>query len=190
MEDKLLRRKDKNPNSRGCQDIGIAPGEGGRNIEAILAGVNSGDIKALVVLSVGHKMPEDIRSKLAAALGKVKVGILIDCMKTELVRNAQTTIAAVAYAETHGTYTNYAGRLQRIQPTMPLGGEARPGWEILRELLKAMKAEVNYPSAWAVTREMLDKTPAYSGLGIKEIGPQGALPPSAVKTQKGSGEKS
>jgi len=188
MEDKILRRVDKNPNSKGCQDIGIAPEEGGRDLEGILAGVNSGDIKALVVLSVGHKMPAETRGKIAAALGKVKVGILIDCMKTELVQNAQWTIAAVAYAETHGTYTNYAGRLQRLQPTMPLGGEARPGWEILRDLMKAMKFDANYTSAWAVTREMLAKTAAYAGLDIKDIGPQGAAS-GAKDKQAGTGEK-
>lgn len=177
MEDKLLRRKDKNPNSKGCQDIGIAPGEGGRDIEGILAGVDSGDIKALVVIGVGHKMPEDIRKRIAAAFKKVEAGVLIDCMNTELSHNAKWTIAATAYAETHGTYTNYSGRIQRIQPTMPLGGEAKPGWEILRNIIAAMGAKVNYPSAWAVTREILEKSPAYKGIALNDIGPQGAVVP-------------
>jgi len=175
MEDNMLVRKDKNPNSKGCQNIGMAPGEEGRDLDGILDDADSGDIKALVVLSVGYKMPEDVRSRIARALEKVEVGVLIDCMDTELAHKADWTLASVAYAETHGTYTNYAGRVQRLQPTMPLGGEARPGWELLRDLLNGMGAVVDYPSAWAVTREMLENCPAYEGLTLQNIGPQGAI---------------
>ena len=177
MEDELLRRKDKNPNSKGCQDIGMVPAEGGKDLDAILAGVDSGEIKALVVLSVGHKMPEDIRNRIADALKKVEVGVLVDCVTSDLSHNADWTLASVAYAETHGTYTNYAGRVQRLGPTMPLGGEARPGWELLRDLMSAMGEKVEYPSAWAVTREILENTPAYEGITMKDIGPRGAVKP-------------
>ncbi len=188
LEDNILLRKDKNPNSRGCRDIGMIPPEEGRDLEGIISAVNSGDIKALVVISVGHKAPEDLRSQLAGALAKAEVGVLIDCMSTDMTKSADWALASVAYAETHGTFTNYAGRIQRIKPTMPLGGETRPGWELLRDILENLGAKADYPSAWSVTREILEKTPAYAGITLQDIGPQGAAPPSPEKEEKSEAE--
>jgi len=173
MEDGILLRKDKNPNSRGCQDIGMGPGEGGRDLEGILKGVEDGKIKALVVLAVGHKAPDELRKRLAAALGKVEFGVLIDCMRTEMSDLASLVLANLAHVEIQGTYTNYAGRIQRLLPTVPQKGEAKPGWEIIRDLMAKLGSAVKYSSAWAVTKEVLG-APAYKGLEVSDIGSQGA----------------
>jgi len=188
MEDNILMRKDKNPNSRGCQDMGMSSPEGARDLEGIISGVDSGDIKALVVIGVGHKVPEDLRSRLAGALEKAEVGILVDCMSTQMTKSANWALASVAYAETDGTFTNYAGRIQRIRPTMPLGGETRPGWEILRDMIENLGGGADYPSAWAVTREILENTPAYAGITLQDIGPGGAVPPSPEKDEGAEAE--
>jgi predicted molibdopterin-dependent oxidoreductase YjgC len=173
MEDQVLLRKDRNPNSRGCQDIGMAPKAGGRDLDGILKGVEEGAIKALVVLAVGHKVPDNMRKRIANALKKVEFGVLIDCMKTEMSAQANLVLAQLAYAETHGTFTNYAGRIQRLMPGVPQKGEAKPGWELLRDLLVKLGSTTKYPNSWAITKEILD-APAYKGLELKDIGPQGA----------------
>ena len=152
----------------------MKPKNGGRDLDGILRGVEEGAIKGLVVLAVGHKFPEDIRGRIAAALKKVQYGLLIDCMRTEMSDCADLVLAKLAYAETHGTYTNSAGRIQRLMPTIPQKGEAKPGWEILRDLLIKMGPAVKYPSAFAVTKEIFDKV--YKGLEPKDLGPQGVLP--------------
>lgn len=175
MEDNLLLRKDKNPNSKGCQDLGMAPLQGGKDLDGILKGVNDGSIKGLVVLAVGNKMPADIRKKIASALANAEFGLLIDCMKSELSASADLVLASLAYAETAGTYTNYAGRVQRLMPTpVPQRGEARQGWELLRDVIVKLGVPVRYSTAWAVTEELLGAVPVYKGIALNDIGSQGA----------------
>ena len=60
---------------------------------------------------------------------------------------------------------------------MPLVGEARPAWELIRDFIMEMGADAKYPSAWAVTRELLENTPAYEGIIMQDIGPCGAVKP-------------
>ncbi|MFH1538114.1 MAG: 2Fe-2S iron-sulfur cluster-binding protein, partial [bacterium] len=61
IEDHLLRRVDKHPNTRGALDLGMTPGDGGRDVDGILQLAKEGKLKVLLVFN------QDIVGKKGAA---------------------------------------------------------------------------------------------------------------------------
>ncbi|MEE8147651.1 MAG: 2Fe-2S iron-sulfur cluster-binding protein, partial [Longimicrobiales bacterium] len=69
-EDEILIKADKNPNTHGCADLGLVPADGGRDLDAILAGCRDGAIKALVVChhDLGHLFADGDQAEALSGL--------------------------------------------------------------------------------------------------------------------------
>jgi predicted molibdopterin-dependent oxidoreductase YjgC len=89
-------------------------------------------------------------------------------------------LPAAAWAEREGTATDWEGRAQRIAPVRPTVGVARPDWEILAALARAMGRDLGFASiddvrAEAATllapREVSPRVTAWTGTGLpKRLG--------------------
>ena len=63
MEDGILRRKNKTPNSTGVVEIGLGPSNGGVDLNAAFQGVMEGSFKAIYLLGpgvLGSGAPENL----------------------------------------------------------------------------------------------------------------------------------
>ncbi len=168
LHDNFLIKADKNPNTRGLQALGLL--NGGPSATDILAAAEKGEVKALLVFGADLATafaPE----KLDAALEHVQV-IVCDTDYTEMTNYADVILPIGAATETDGTFTNCAGRVQRIKQAFPPPQQSKPGWEVLATLGGKLGGfePVSISEAFA---EAAKNTPAFAGLTYGKLGEQG-----------------
>jgi NADH-quinone oxidoreductase subunit G len=197
-EDDFLIRADKSPNSSGALQVGVKPGDGGLDLSGIINGIDEGTIKALYVLE------DDIASdpKFAAVLPNLELLIAHSSVRNRTTQLADIVFSSSTYAEKHGTFTNFEGRVQRITPAVatlendrardgfsmsrwdkfasqndrwgrPIKKDARPTWRILTAIGSAMGAKMKYVTSEDVFREIAERIPAFRGLDYYKLGTRG-----------------
>lgn len=121
-----------------------------------------------------------MKSDPAACMGKEaleKMGLLVvqDLFLTETAKLADVVLPAASFAEVEGTFTNLAGRVQRVGKALRPPGEAKPDVQILAELAGVMGGDFGYASAPAVLTEIAKLAPMYRDIGRGDLG-EGGVP--------------
>ncbi len=175
FHDNFLIKADKNPNTRGLQVMGLL--NGGASASDILAAAEKETVKALLVFGA-DLVTACGQEKLDAALGNVEV-VVFDTDYSGTTEYADVVLPIGTAPETDGTFTNYAGRIQRSRQAFPPPGEAKPGWEVLSQL-GAKFGGTEYISNAEVFAELANKSPASVGLTYSKIGSHGVQLPGLV----------
>lgn len=133
-------------NSQGLLKMGVAsdlaPGGQatavqGRDLQAILAAIEGGEIRTLFVAGANPlTFPESGRWQ--KALEKLETLIVQDCLASELTEMAQIVLPGVTFAEKNGTVTSSAHKLSPLVAAIAPCGSARPDQQILGDLLTRM----------------------------------------------------
>lgn len=180
-EDDILIKADKNPNSHGCADLGLVPGKGRRGLKGILAGCRDGSIKALVVChhDLGHLFADGDQ---AEALSGLEALVFLGSLPTSTQALATVVLPAAVYVEREGTFTNFAGRVQRFWQALEPLGEAIAEWDIWVGLAEALGLECTYRSAGEVFDALAQAVEAYAGLSYDMLGADGE--PAGVAVAK------
>jgi NADH-quinone oxidoreductase subunit G len=154
------------PNAFGTALLALE--QGAVSLPEALAG---GKIKGIIALEadLSLELPPEIRV-LAAA----------DWMPTHLIESAEIVLPVTSWVEMNGTYINHEGRAQRfkqvMQPGLPIrgltpelhpprthrhdppGGEMRPSWRIVSDLLKLLwdeqSEEAGYGEKWKLLESL------------------------------------
>jgi NADH-quinone oxidoreductase subunit G len=171
-EDDLLLRADRNPNTRGAQDMGLpAPAE---HLEALEQAIDQGTIKVL------YASETDLTAAFGAETAS-RLAAQLDCLilQTSHTRpgceQAHVILPSTSYAERDGTFTNFQGRIQRINAALRPLGEAWPAWRIYTHLAQGLGQEWTYTSAEAVLADIASAISGYQGLSYAKIGDFGCL---------------
>ena len=199
-EDEFLIRADKTPNSTGAAAVGVRPAEGGLDAAGILKGIQSGTIKALYV------MDDDLAASAEwkSALESLDYLVVHSALANATTEHADVVLASSTYAEKHGTFMNFQGRVQRLRPAVatlehdraldgfsmsrwdkfaskndrwgrPVKRDARPSWRILAAVGSAFGSKMRYTTSEEVFREIAESVPAFKGLSYLKIGTMGAV---------------
>jgi NADH-quinone oxidoreductase subunit G len=134
------------------------PAKPGKNARDIFAGIESGEIKALLVFgsnpvrSFGVK-PETLR--------KLEFLFVADLFPTETAELADVVLPAASFAEKSGTITNTCGQVQALKRTMRKAG-TRSDFEILMALAAAFGANWPYRSSEDVLKEIIAQVRGYA----------------------------
>jgi NADH-quinone oxidoreductase subunit G len=123
------------PNRRGAELAGLVPGPGGVTAEQLLEGAGASGCRCLFVAdgdpgSSIHSTATVERLRVADFL------IVMGWAETPLTAVADLALPSATHAEKQGTFVNVQGRLQRFERAFPPPGEARPGVDILVDLLR------------------------------------------------------
>jgi len=170
--DDFLIKADKNPNTRGLQAMGLL--NGGASAADVLAAAEKGTVKVLLVFAV-DLVPAFGPEKLDAALGNVEV-VVFDTDYSGTTEYADMVLPIGTAPETDGTFTNYAGRVQRIRQAFAPPGDAKPGWEVLSQL-GVKCGGTDYLASTEVFAELANKSPAFAGLTSGKLGSHGVQLP-------------
>jgi NADH-quinone oxidoreductase subunit G len=170
--DEVLLRADKNPNTQGCLDQGLARDGVSRILEACLAG----EIRTLVLQ--GPELLE--RPEAMEALARVSFVAVLAVHDVPALQSAHAALPAATWAEADGTFTNFDGRVQRIRRAVPPPDEARPRWELAEELLRRLGAPLGTASAREVFAHLSRSVPGYEGLDYRAIGMAGVRRPGGT----------
>jgi NADH-quinone oxidoreductase subunit G len=172
-------------NSRGAADMGVLPGtlpgyspitddaararfesawqakipaKPGRNAREVTAGIESGQVKALLVFGSNPVKTFKISK---AALSKLALVMVVEIFPTETTEVADLVLPATSFAEKSGTVTNTCGQVQALKKTMRKAG-TRSDLEILLALARLFGQKWHYQSADDVMREIIAKVPGYA----------------------------
>jgi NADH-quinone oxidoreductase subunit G len=140
-------------------DLGLVPGEGGKDVAGILDGAVSGDIGVVYLLAAD----EIDASKLANAF-VVYQGHHGDAG----AHVADVILPGAAYTEKEGTYVNTEGRVQRGRRATFPPGDAREDWSILRALSDVLGKTLPYDNLGQVRARMAEVAPVLDQLDIVE----------------------
>jgi NADH-quinone oxidoreductase subunit G len=172
-------------NSRGAADMGLLPGslpgyaslgdaearqhfetiwgaklsaQPGRDLRGILDSIQSGEIKALMVLGSNPGKTYNFDPSKLRALEFLAVA---DLFSTETADEADVFLPATSFAEKSGTVTNTCGQVQAIKRTMRKPG-TRSDLEIVLALARQFGHPWPYQSADDVLREIIANVRGYS----------------------------
>jgi NADH-quinone oxidoreductase subunit G len=173
--DDILIKAEKVANGRGARDLGIAPGAGGRNAQAILDGCASGDVKLLFAIGSADLLRAFPPEQVTAALSKLETLIVQDATASALTERAVIVLPGLVWAEKDGSFTNHAGRVQRIRRALePQSGLVSDGEIFVRLGARLRKAKPEPFDARKVLQEIAAAVPAYAGLSFEKLGSRGA----------------
>src|SRR5207249_2051221 len=133
------------------------PSQPGRDTRSILAGVESGDIKALLVFGSN---PVKTFKFGKAMLGKLSFLVVAELFQTETAELADVVLPATSFAEKAGTFTNTCGQVQAIKKTMRKAG-TRSDLEILLALARQFDRKLPYNAPDDVLRKVIGRVPGY-----------------------------
>jgi NADH-quinone oxidoreductase subunit G len=161
------------PNVRGARDLGFpvaVAGDGGPDVSAFRAAVESGQVKALYVFDPGPAGTIGDTSWIVEArrTGRLPLLIVQGVLLTDLAKAADVVLPGTAWVEKDGAYVNDQGRLQAASRAIRAPGEAQEDWQILVNVGLALGAAFTYTSSAEIRGELaaaMAANPAYADLG-------------------------
>lgn len=169
-EDHLLRRTDKYPNSVGMRTLGLLPGAQGMGTREMLYAASEGRLAALLVFE--EDLVTALSGELAVAESLKNLELLVahDLFLTATAKLAHVVLPGLSFYEKEGTFTNFAGRIQRLQPALEPFGDAIPLVEFLQRLACRLELPLMEGSIEAVWNELARSVSAYTSVTYKSIG--------------------
>ncbi len=170
--DNLLVKAEKAANARGARDMGLQPKSGGLGLPAMLEAAAAGRLKLLYVCGADLWETAD-RALLGKALDQLEYLIVQDITRSPLAERAHLVLPSLTWAEKVGTFTNHAGRVQRLQRAIePLNDQPSDGEIFTRILSRLGEGRWAFQPS-AVLEEIAAAVPAYAGLSYARVGPLG-----------------
>jgi NADH-quinone oxidoreductase subunit G len=157
----------------------ISPVEG-LGFDEMMAAAQEGDLRAMWIM--GADPANDCRVA-GDALGRIPFLVVQDLFLTDTASLAEVVLPAASFAETDGSFTNLAGRLQAIRAAMRPPAQAQPDWWIIVEAAKRM-VQGKRQRAWDfagpadVLGEIAKALPGYRGVDYATMGHMGWQPPA------------
>jgi NADH-quinone oxidoreductase subunit G len=134
-------------NQRGAWDMGVHPGfgpgyaaleQGGLDCTGMLMAADAGNMDGMYVVGedVAGMYPD--RAFAERALGKVDFLVVQDAFMTDTARLADLILPGALSGEKSGTYTNQAGRVQRLVSLQKPPGLARVDMKIMEDFASSV----------------------------------------------------
>lgn len=191
--DGFLIQAEKVANARGAREMGVRPGEGGKDLAAMLAAAASGDVKLLYVVGSDALAKVAEAEALQEALDTIETLIVQDTNAAPWKDKAAIVLPGHVWAEKDGTFTNHEGRVQRIRRAMnPTDGSYCDGGMFTRlaALVAGKDAAGARFDARATLAEISEKISGYEGMSFERVGSLGvrlgeAAPPPAPAEEEG-----
>ncbi|PKP72564.1 MAG: NADH-quinone oxidoreductase subunit G [Alphaproteobacteria bacterium HGW-Alphaproteobacteria-6] len=149
----------------GGLDLGLVPGEGGRNVEGILDGASKGEIEVVHLLGA-----DEIDMNRLGEAFVIYQGTHGDAG----AHRADVILPGAAYTEKNATWVNTEGRVQMSRRAVFPPGSAREDWTILRALSAVLGKTLPYDDLAAIREAMTADAPHFATADI--VVPAGAMP--------------
>ena len=150
----------------GGLDLGLVPGQNGRNVAGILEDAAAGAIE--VVFLIGA---DEIDTN---GLGRAMV-VYQGSHGDRGATRADVILPGAAYTEKNASWVNTEGRLQRGKLAVFPPGEAKEDWKILRALSEVLGRTVPLDTLGQVRARMAELAPALAKPGTVSRAEWGAL---------------
>jgi len=155
------------------------PRRPGKPATEVWENILKGDIRGLYVFGEDPAIADTNIAHVQEALKGVDFLVVQDIFLTDTAKMADVVLPAACFAEKDGTFSSTERRVQRVRKAVEPPGEAKPDWQIFRELSKKMGYDMEYSSAEEIFEEVRKLLPQYAGITYKrldEVGLQWPVP--------------
>ncbi|HEX6141265.1 MAG TPA: NADH-quinone oxidoreductase subunit NuoG [Geminicoccaceae bacterium] len=141
----------------GGLDLGIVPGDGGRDVGGMLEAAGRGELEVLFLLGADEIDPGHFGDAFVIYQGH---------HGDRAAARADVILPGAAYTEKNATYVNTEGRPQRARLAVFPPGEAREDWKILRALSEAVGRTVRLDTLAQVRARMSEIAPHLAEIDV------------------------
>ena len=159
-----LITSDKSPNRAGARMLGL---KGAKSSEEVTSKIPTG---TKVLLALGKPFEDE---NLLSQAGNIPLVINIAAWQSGWSETADVTLPSRLHSEKDATYTNKAGRAQRVNTAIRAFHKTRPDWMILCGLMELLNVDNKADSAEAVFQELSENEKGFQGLQWESIGSDG-----------------
>jgi formate dehydrogenase alpha subunit len=140
------------------------PAEAGLTALEMMEQAKKGKIKGMYIAGENPVLSFPDSRFIKEVLSSLDFLVVQDMFLTETAGLANVVLPAASFAEKEGTFTNFEGRVQRVQKAIAPLGESLPDWEIILRLADKMGAPMPYSSPQQIMDEVISccQLPAYS----------------------------
>ena len=149
------------------------PTKAGLTALEIVEQIKKGKIKGMYIVGENPILSFPNSRLVIEILTSLDFLVVQDMFLTETAKLANVVLPAASLAEKDGTFTNFEGRVQRVQKAIAPLGESLPDWEIILRLADKMGSPMPYSSPQQVMDEIvgccqLSAYDLYEGVGYVE----------------------
>ncbi|MFL2749523.1 MAG: molybdopterin-dependent oxidoreductase [bacterium] len=159
-----LITSDKNPNRSGARLLGL---KGAKSFEEVTSKIST---RTKVLIVFGKPFEDE---NLLSQAGNIPLVINIAAWQSGWSETADVTLPGRLHSEKDATYTNKAGRVQRVNTAIRAFHKTRPDWMVLCGLMELLDVDNKADSAEAVFQELSEIEKAFKGLQWESIGSNG-----------------
>jgi NADH-quinone oxidoreductase subunit G len=152
----------------GALDLGLVPGEGGRDVEAMIDASVKGELDLLFLLGADEFG--------AQHLGDKTFVVYIGSHGDTGAHRADVILPGAAYVEKSGTWVNTEGRVQFGERATFPPGEAREDWAILRALSDVVGKKLPYDNLTALRSALYAEYPHLAAIDADPATDAAAIP--------------
>jgi NADH-quinone oxidoreductase subunit G len=169
--DDFLIKPEKAANARGARELGLVSGKDD-GLPELLAACEAGEIKGLYLC--GDDLLELVdANRLIAVLERVDLLIAHTLKMHPMLAKATVVFPTTTFAEKDGTFTNHAGRVQRIRKAL----QSQIGWltdgEIFTGILNHLESRQERFELPRIWESMARNGTAFALLRFEDIDPNG-----------------
>lgn len=137
--------------------------EGGRDANAILEGIETGDISFLYLAGTNPLVSFPQSDRWRKALDKVEFLVVQDILASELTAMADVVLPGTSFAEKTGSVTALDNRVSCLSKAIAAVGDSREDWEILADLCHRLTGNGSSDNV-AIMSEIRELVPMYEGV--------------------------
>lgn len=146
------------------------PPRPGLTLSEMLPAAKRGDVRAMLIMGENPVMSDPNSAHVRECLAALSFLVVQDIFLNETAEYADVVLPAAAYAEKDGTFTNTERRVQRVRQAFAPPGDARPDWQIIRDLARRMGAPGwDYADPASILAEIAALTPIYGGITFDRL---------------------
>jgi len=162
-------------NAQGAIDMGCAPTSRpghrpaqhvGMSAVEMLAAAASGKLRALLCFGTDPLTRLTDAETAAKGVAALEFLLVSDLFPTATAERAQVLVPAASAFEREGTFTSFERRIQRLTAPTPPPDEARPEWQTLLALGKALGAAWDFEFPGQVFDAAAAEMPTHAGLAF------------------------
>lgn len=158
----------------------------GKTVSEMIRAAEEGDIKVLYIIGENPAVSDPNISHVIHALRNTDFVVVQDIFFTETAQLADVILPAASFAEKDGTFTNTERRVQRVRKAISPVGNAKPDWQIIKEISHRMGYQMNYDHPSQIMDEIANLTPSYGGISYERLNGLGLQTPCPNRNHPGT----
>ncbi|MCL4163683.1 UNVERIFIED_CONTAM: hypothetical protein GTU68_044726, partial [Idotea baltica] len=164
VTDDVARRK-----FESAWDVDLPPHDG-LNLNVMMQKMAQGAIKGIYCMGEDIVISEPNVSKVERGLNQCEFVVCQEIFHNETTRFADVIFPGACFAEKDGVFTNSDRRVQRVRKAVDPPGNARPDWQIICDVSRAVGYEMpHYESPAEIFAEFASLTLQMAGMSYQRL---------------------